>query len=81
MGHRVCTNGAPRRLLPIQELIRVADGLRPLALGIAARHTLRMPTTTLVPVCHPKVPDRASWAGGDRARPLVDRSELKEPGR
>ena len=28
MGHRVCTSGAPGRLLAIQELIRVADGLR-----------------------------------------------------
>ena len=28
MGHQVCTSGAPERLLPIQELIRVADGLR-----------------------------------------------------
>jgi hypothetical protein len=28
MGHRVCTSGAPEKLLPIQELIRVADGLR-----------------------------------------------------
>jgi hypothetical protein len=28
MGHRVCTSGAPERLLPIQDLIRVADGLR-----------------------------------------------------
>jgi hypothetical protein len=28
MGHRVCTSGAPETLLPIHELIRVADGLR-----------------------------------------------------
>ena len=28
MGHRVCTSGAPERLLPIRALIRVADGLR-----------------------------------------------------
>jgi hypothetical protein len=28
MGHRVCTSGAPGKLLPIRELIRVADGLR-----------------------------------------------------
>jgi hypothetical protein len=28
MGHRVCTSGAPEQLLPLQELIRVADGLR-----------------------------------------------------
>jgi hypothetical protein len=28
MGHRVCTSGAPEKLLPIQVLIRVADGLR-----------------------------------------------------
>ena len=65
-----------------------------------------MPTTTLVLVCHAKVPNRASWAGGYRAQAerlaradhpgravvgvshgdlipeiLLDRSELKEPGR
>jgi hypothetical protein len=28
MGHRVCTSGAPEKLLPIRVLIRVADGLR-----------------------------------------------------
>jgi hypothetical protein len=28
MGHRVCTSGAPDRLLPVEELVRVADGLR-----------------------------------------------------
>jgi hypothetical protein len=28
MGHRVCTSGAPEKLLPIPVLIRVADGLR-----------------------------------------------------
>jgi hypothetical protein len=28
MGHRVCTGGAPGRLLPVQVLVRVADGLR-----------------------------------------------------
>jgi hypothetical protein len=28
MGHRVCTSGAPQQLLAIEELIRVADGLR-----------------------------------------------------
>lgn len=28
MGHRVCTSGAPGRLLPVGELVRVADGLR-----------------------------------------------------
>jgi hypothetical protein len=28
MGHRVCTSGAPDKLLPIQALTRVADGLR-----------------------------------------------------
>jgi hypothetical protein len=28
MGHRVCTSGAPGKLLAIGELIRVADGLR-----------------------------------------------------
>jgi hypothetical protein len=39
-----------------------------------------MPTTTLFLVCHAKVPDRASWAGGGRVT-LLDRSELKEPGR
>jgi hypothetical protein len=27
-GHRVCANGAPERLLPIQQLVRVAVGLR-----------------------------------------------------
>ncbi len=28
MGHRVCTSGAPERLLPVEVLVRVADGLR-----------------------------------------------------
>ena len=28
MGHRVCSSGAPGRLLPIEVLVRVADGLR-----------------------------------------------------
>jgi hypothetical protein len=28
IGHRVCTSGAPGRLLPIEVLVRVADGLR-----------------------------------------------------
>jgi hypothetical protein len=28
MGHRVCTGGAPGRLLPVEVLVRVADGLR-----------------------------------------------------
>jgi hypothetical protein len=28
MGHRVCTSGAPGKLLAIAELVRVADGLR-----------------------------------------------------
>jgi hypothetical protein len=28
MGHRVCTGGDPDRLLPIEVLVRVADGLR-----------------------------------------------------
>jgi hypothetical protein len=28
MGHRVCTSGAPAKLLAIGELVRVADGLR-----------------------------------------------------
>jgi hypothetical protein len=27
-GHRVCTSGAPGRLLPVEVLVRVADGLR-----------------------------------------------------
>ena len=36
-----------------------------------------MPTTTLLPVRHAKAPDRASWAGGDRARPLVDRGRAQ----
>jgi hypothetical protein len=36
-----------------------------------------MPTTTLLLFCHAKVPDRASWAGGDRARPLVDRGRAQ----
>jgi hypothetical protein len=28
MGHRVCTSGAPEKLLPVEVLVRVADGLR-----------------------------------------------------
>lgn len=28
MGYRVCTGGAPERLLPVEVLVRVADGLR-----------------------------------------------------
>jgi hypothetical protein len=28
MGHRVCTSGTPAKLLPVEELVRVADGLR-----------------------------------------------------
>jgi hypothetical protein len=28
VGHRVCSSGVPDRLLPVEELVRVADGLR-----------------------------------------------------
>jgi hypothetical protein len=28
IGRRVCTSGAPERLLPVETLVRVADGLR-----------------------------------------------------